>query len=142
MSDHLAVFNEGGIEQVGTPAEVYEHPATEFVAGFVGTSNVLERDGRRFTVRPEKIRLTFDANGAGAGEGGHVREVVYLGSVTRYVVDLDAGGALVALRQNLETSSEDALQQRGRRVRLEWRPEHTYVIDDPPEPPMEGGRTS
>jgi putative spermidine/putrescine transport system ATP-binding protein len=71
-----------------------------------------------------------------------VREVVYLGSVTRYVVDLDAGGALVALRQNLETSSEDALQQRGRRVRLEWRPEHTYVIDDPPEPPMEGGRTS
>jgi putative spermidine/putrescine transport system ATP-binding protein len=142
MSDHLAVFNEGGIEQVGTPAEVYEHPATEFVAGFVGTSNVLERDGRRFTVRPEKIRLTFDANGAGAGEGGHVREVVYLGSVTRYVVDLDAGGALVALRQNLETSSEDALQQRGRRVRLAWRPEHTYVINDPPQPPMEGGRTS
>ena len=49
MSDRLAVFNDGRIEQVGTPAEVYEHPATEFVAGFVGVSNVLERDGRRFT---------------------------------------------------------------------------------------------
>ena len=57
MSDRLAVFNAGRIEQVGTPAEVYEHPANEFVAGFVGVSNVLERDGRRFTVRPEKIRM-------------------------------------------------------------------------------------
>ena len=57
MSDRLAVFNEGRIEQVGTPAEVYERPANVFVAGFVGVSNVLERDGRRFTVRPEKIRI-------------------------------------------------------------------------------------
>ena len=57
MSDRMAVFNQGRIEQVGTPAEVYERPATEFVAGFVGVSNMLERDGRRFTVRPEKIRM-------------------------------------------------------------------------------------
>ena len=57
MSDRLAVFNAGRIEQVGTPAEVYEHPANEFVAGFVGVSNVVERDGRRFTIRPEKVRL-------------------------------------------------------------------------------------
>ena len=57
MSDRVAVFNEGRIEQVGTPAEVYERPATEFVAGFVGTSNILERDGRRFCVRPERIAL-------------------------------------------------------------------------------------
>ena len=58
MSDRMAVFNEGRIEQIGTPAEVYEHPQTEFVAGFVGISNVLERDGRRFTIRPEKIHMT------------------------------------------------------------------------------------
>ena len=57
MSDRLAVFNQGKIEQIGTPAEMYEHPATQFVAGFIGTSNILERDGRTFTVRPEKIRL-------------------------------------------------------------------------------------
>ena len=124
MSDRLAVFNEGRIEQLGSPAEVYEHPQTEFVAGFVGVSNVLERDGRRFTIRPEKIRMTED----GPGESGVVREVVYVGMVTRYVVDLDSGGELVVIRQNLETSSQQALEERDKRVRLEWRPEHTYEI--------------
>src|SRR5204863_5629306 len=68
MSDRLAVFDQGRIAQVGAPAEVYEHSATAFVAGFVGTSNLLERQGRRFTVRPEKIRLL---NGE-APDGLHV----------------------------------------------------------------------
>jgi putative spermidine/putrescine transport system ATP-binding protein len=126
MSDRLAVFNDGRIEQVGTPAEVYEHPQTEFVAGFVGVSNVLERDGRRITIRPEKIRMSDER--AGEGEPGTVREVVYVGMVTRYVVDLDAGGELVVVRQNLETSSQEALAEQGKRVRLSWRPEHTYEI--------------
>jgi putative spermidine/putrescine transport system ATP-binding protein len=127
MSDRLAVFNEGQIEQVGSPAEVYEHPQTEFVAGFVGVSNVLERDGRRITIRPEKILMVDD--GAGAGEPGVVREVVYVGMFTRFVVDLDAGGELVVVRQNLETSSQEALAEQGKRVRLSWRPEHTYEIE-------------
>ena len=77
MSDRLAVFNEGRIEQIGAPAEVYEHPASEFIAGFVGVSNVLERGGRRFTVRPEKIRLLGDGREPGAGRrrgGGADRE--------------------------------------------------------------------
>jgi putative spermidine/putrescine transport system ATP-binding protein len=126
MSDRLAVFNEGRIEQVGAPADVYEHPQTEFVAGFVGVSNVLERGSRRFTIRPEKILMSDD--GAGPGEPGTVREVVYVGMVTRYVVDLDDGGQLVVVRQNLETSSQDALAERGKKVRLSWRPEHTYEI--------------
>ena len=125
MSDRLAVFNEGRIEQLGTPADVYEHPQTEFVAGFVGVSNVFERDGRRITIRPEKIHMS---EGDGAGESGIVREVVYVGSVTRYFVDLDAGGELVVVRQNLETSSQDVLEARGKRVRLEWKPEHTYAL--------------
>ena len=127
MSDRLAVFNEGRIEQVGSPAEAYEHPQTEFVAGFVGVSNVLERDGRRFTIRPEKIRMTDE--GTAEGEPGAVREVVYVGMVTRYVVDLDSGGELVVVRQNLETSSREALAEQGKRVRLSWRPEHTYEIE-------------
>ena len=126
MSDRLAVFNQGQIEQVGAPAEVYEHPQTEFVAGFVGVSNVLERDGRRITIRPEKIRMSDEQ--AGEGEPGTVREVVYVGMVTRFVVDLDAGGELVVVRQNLETSSQEALAEQGKRVRLSWRPEHTSVI--------------
>jgi putative spermidine/putrescine transport system ATP-binding protein len=126
MSDRLAVFNEGRIEQIGAPAEVYERPATEFVAGFVGVSNVLERDGRKFTVRPEKIRMHFDE--AGEGELGRIRDVVYVGMFTRYVVELDSGGELTVVKQNLETSSQEALESRGRRVRLEWRPEHTFEI--------------
>jgi putative spermidine/putrescine transport system ATP-binding protein len=126
MSDRLAVFNEGRIEQIGAPAEVYERPATEFVAGFVGVSNVLERSGRKFTVRPEKIRMHFDE--AGDGELGRIRDVVYVGMFTRYVVELDSGGELTVVRQNLETSSQEALESRGRRVRLEWRPEHTFEI--------------
>jgi putative spermidine/putrescine transport system ATP-binding protein len=128
MSDRLAVFNEGRIEQIGTPAEVYEHPATEFVAGFVGVSNVVERDGRRFTIRPEKIRMSEDGTGS-AGEAGVVREVHYVGAVTRYVVELDSGERLMVVRQNLETSSQEALEARDTRVRLDWRPEHTYEID-------------
>jgi putative spermidine/putrescine transport system ATP-binding protein len=126
MSDRLAVFNNGRIEQIGTPADVYEHPETEFVAGFVGVSNVLERGDRRFTIRPEKIHMAADDGGP--GEPGVVRDVVYVGMVTRYIVDLDAGGELVVVQQNLETSSQQALEARGRRVRLSWRPEHTYEI--------------
>ena len=128
MSDRIAVFSHGRIDQVGAPKDVYEHPATDFVAGFVGVSNLLERDGRRFTVRPEKIRLLADGEEAVAGddtESGVLREVVYLGSVTRYIVDLDAGGALTVVRQNME----DVKEERGHAVRLAWRPEHTYVIE-------------
>ena len=136
MSDRLAVFNEGRIEQIGTPAEVYERPATEFVAGFVGVSNMLEREGARFTVRPEKIHVRTEDDPSGDGvesETGTIRDVVYVGMVTRYVVELDRGGELMVVRQNLETSSQEALEERGRRVRLEWRPEHTYRIEPPEE---------
>jgi putative spermidine/putrescine transport system ATP-binding protein len=126
MSDRIAVFNEGRIEQVGTPAEMYEHPETQFVAGFIGASNVLERDGRVFTVRPEKIRV-LPADGAD-GEPGIVRAAVYLGAVTRFVVELDGGGELVALQQNLEVSSSDVHAMEGKRVRLAWRPEVEFEI--------------
>ena len=131
MSDRLAVFSEGRIEQIGTPAEVYEHPQTEFVAGFVGVSNVLERAGRRFTVRPEKVRMLEPGESPADGatvESGHIRDVVYVGMFTRYVVELDSGGELTVVKQNLETSSQQALESRGKAVRLEWRPEHTYEI--------------
>jgi putative spermidine/putrescine transport system ATP-binding protein len=136
MSDRLAVFRAGRIEQVGTPAEVYEHPANEFVAGFVGVSNVVERDGRRFTIRPEKIRLLGEGEGereAADGlhvEAGTVQDVAYVGMVTRYLIALDAGGALQVVRQNLETSSVDAHELRGRRVRVGWREGQTSAIEE------------
>jgi putative spermidine/putrescine transport system ATP-binding protein len=141
MSDRIAVFNDGRIEQIGSPADVYERPATPFVAGFVGTSNLLRGDaaiaivGRpgTFTIRPEKIRL------AGAGDEpaddeiaapGTVRQVVYLGPDTRYHVALAAGGELVVTQQNLATSSMDALAQQGRPVRLIWKRHHCLAVAD------------
>jgi len=136
MSDRLAVFNQGRIEQIGSPAEVYEHPANAFVAGFVGVSNVIERDGKRFAVRPEKIRMTESGGASASGqhtETGHIRDVVYAGMVTRYVVELDRGGELHVVRQNLETSSSEALDTQGKAVLLEWSPEHTLEIDSEPE---------
>ena len=99
MSDRLAVFNRGRIEQLGRPAEVYEHPASEFIAGFVGVSNLLERDGRRFTVRPEKIHILAEGEPPEPGahvEHGRIASVVYVGPVTRYHVALDEGGELMS----------------------------------------------
>src|SRR4051794_13476874 len=130
MSDRLAVFESGAIVQVGAPAEVYERPGSAFVAGFVGTSNVLERDGRRFTVRPEKVRLLGEGEPSDGfvSERGRIRDVGYLGPLTRYVVALEGGGELQVVRQNLETSSAEALEQLGREVRVAWREDHTYAI--------------
>jgi putative spermidine/putrescine transport system ATP-binding protein len=132
MSDRLAVFNRGRIEQIGPPAQVYEHPESEFIAGFVGVSNVIERDGRRYTVRPEKIRVLADGAQAPDGvhvEAGTVRDVQYVGPVTRYHVTLDRGGELQMLTQNLEEGSSEVLAAKGRRLRLQWRPEHESAIE-------------
>jgi putative spermidine/putrescine transport system ATP-binding protein len=129
MSDRIAVFRDGRIEQVGTPGEIYERPASEFVAGFVGISNTIVRDGRRYMVRPEKIRLLQDGEEDGATVRGVVREVVYVGSVTRYVVETDHGDTLVVLRQNLDTSAEKALAEKGRAVSLAWRAQDASVLD-------------
>ena len=132
MSDRLAVFSAGRIEQVGTPADVYEHPANEFVAGFVGVSNVVERGGRRFTIRPEKVRLLEESETAEGlhVEAGTVRDVAYVGMVTRFLVALDAGGELQVVRQNLETSSQEAQELRGRRMKVAWRDGQTFAIDE------------
>jgi putative spermidine/putrescine transport system ATP-binding protein len=141
MSDRLAVFNHGRIEQVGTPAEVYERPATAFVAGFVGTSNLLSgavaeqvvgRAGT-FTVRPEKIRLAAPDDAISDDEStalGTIRNVVYLGPDTRYIVALDAGAELVVTQQNLTTSSMDALAAQGRAVRLIWKRDHNFPVGE------------
>jgi putative spermidine/putrescine transport system ATP-binding protein len=139
MSDRIAVFNKGGIEQVGTPSEVYERPASEFVAGFVGTSNLITGAAARellgdegtFSVRPEKIRVHHDtepADGAHVVAAGEVTEVVYSGPATRLVVRLDAGPELVALQQNTGHTAVDQAVVRGRRVRLGFDRQHIYRV--------------
>jgi len=139
MSDRIAVFNQGRIEQVGTPAETYEHPATPFVANFVGTSNLISGEvakritgsEARFSVRPEKIHLSmtdekFDADMFSVV--GRVRDVVYLGLYTRYLVELDGGGDLVVVEQNLKTTSMDVMQVKDQNVRLFWKKEHIQHV--------------
>jgi putative spermidine/putrescine transport system ATP-binding protein len=123
MSDHVAVFNEGRIVQIGSPTEIYEQPATEFVAGFVGTSNILERSGRRFSVRPERIRLN------GSGEPATVADVVFVGAFTRYLVETENGEQLTVVKQN-----DGSTLAPGTRVALSWRDEDAYEI----QPPQEG----
>jgi putative spermidine/putrescine transport system ATP-binding protein len=130
MSNRIAVFNEGRIEQISPPTELYEQPSNEFVAGFVGVSNLLERDGRRFTVRPEKISLLSrdepDPDGMQT-EPGRISDIAYAGMITRYFVELDAGGELQAVRQNLDTS-ESVGEVRGREVKVGWSPKHTVPV--------------
>ena len=104
MSDRVAVFNNGRIEQVGTPLQVYERPATEFVAGFVGVSNLVEHDGVPVMIRPEKIWFVPDGEPDPEGtrvEAGVIEETAYLGMVTRFLVALDSGDHMSVVRQNL-----------------------------------------
>ena len=139
MSDRIAVLNHGGIEQIGGPVEVYEQPRTPFVAGFIGVSNLIERDGHTITVRPEKLVLIEDGEPEPSGahvEPGQVRDVIYAGVLTRYVVGLDAGGELVVSRQNAERASIAA----GSRVRVAWRPDQAFTIPQGPDQgPRSGG---
>jgi putative spermidine/putrescine transport system ATP-binding protein len=139
MSDRLAVFNQGHIEQVGSPAEVYEHPATPFVAGFVGVSNLISGalaqaitgSPETFSIRPEKIHLQAPGDPVPAdyhGIDGRIRDVVYLGQHTRYLVELNGGTDLTVVQQNLRTTSMDVLAAKGRLVKLIWQREHMRRI--------------
>jgi putative spermidine/putrescine transport system ATP-binding protein len=130
MSDRIAVLSGGKIEQTGDPVEVYERPRTPFVAGFIGVSNLIERDGHTITVRPEKISLLEEGAPDPAGvhvEPGLVKDVIYAGVLTRYIVALDGGGELVVSRQNTQAPAASA-DLRGARVRLAWHSEQAFTI--------------
>jgi putative spermidine/putrescine transport system ATP-binding protein len=131
MSDRMAVMANGQIQQIGPPVDVYERPATEFVAGFIGISNVLEREGVRFVIRPEKLRILEPGEKAEAGmsvEDGTVEQVIYVGVASRYNVRLAHGELLVAVRQNMDAPGH-AQSYEGRRVSVAWARDHTYVLD-------------
>lgn len=147
MSDRIAVFNQGRVEQIATPVELYEHPASSFVAGFVGTSNRLDPEAAKglgldgdFAIRPEKLRL------AGAGEGGsdgevaapgRVAEVVYLGPSTHTMVELDAGPRLTVSHPNEDRSIDSALERRGQEVTVVFHRDSLIPLPSPPHPSEE-----
>ncbi len=138
MSDRLAVFNRGRVEQIGPPVEVYEHPASAFVAGFVGISNLIEGEAARalageaaaFSIRPEKIRMAAPETAVPDGclsATGRVCDVTYQGASTRYAVALDLGITLTVSEQNREPG---ALFAPERAVRLIWSRAHNQAIGE------------
>ncbi len=173
MADRIAVMRAGKIEQLGAPEELYERPATEFVAGFLGVSNLLDAEvvGRngsladlrladgtqvrvpssalddttkvRIGIRPEKLRVHTLSEGeskeadsdANAIEGS-VLDASYIGVSTQYLVETADGRRLTVYAQNLETSGAGEVLANGQRVRLTWKPQHTFVIsrDGTPAP--------
>lgn len=168
MSDRIAVMRQGRIEQLGPPEELYERPATDFVAGFLGVSNLIdgevaERGDRlsvirladgtvlrapaasvngggsvRIGVRPEKLRVMAIDEGAADSSGGlnslegTVLDASYIGVSTQYLVETPTGQKLTVYSQNLETGGASEAHADGQRVRLTWRPEHTFVIGAAP----------
>ena len=132
MSDRIAIFNRGRIVQIGTPFEIYEEPADEFVADFVGTSNILPRDGQRYVLRPEKIRVAPQGhafNEAGLhSESARLVEAVYVGQFTRYRVALGDGTEIVAVRQNLDRATGEIRSLPGTMVEVAWRPASLFAL--------------
>jgi spermidine/putrescine transport system ATP-binding protein len=161
MSNRLAVMRHGKIEQIGPPESVYESPASEFVAGFLGASNLLEGrvlgvDGEFGTVevpggsivrvssarleghgptvkvgvRPEKITLDVGADDRAASDdwnavAGTLRVTTFVGVSHQYTVDGPGGTTLTVYAQNLGAGEAPP---EGSRVRLLWRPQHTFVV--------------
>jgi spermidine/putrescine transport system ATP-binding protein len=175
MSDRIAVMRHGRIEQLGAPSDLYETPRTEFVAGFLGVSNLLDADivGRsdamaemrladgtvvrapsamangadrvRIGVRPEKLHVQPLADGEVAAVDsranaieGTVLDASYIGVSTQYLVETADGHRLTVYAQNLETSGASEVLGDGQRVRLAWKPQHTFVIGSAAEPTAEG----
>jgi putative spermidine/putrescine transport system ATP-binding protein len=145
MSDRVAVFHQGKIEQEGTPSDLYEHPTTAFVAGFVGVSNLVSGQMAEmitgspdmFAIRPEKIHIVDRSIPTPADTycaDGVIRDVIYLGLYTRYLVELNGDCercSLVVIEQNLDTTSMDVMTNRGRSVRLLWNKSHNRRIGSP-----------
>lgn len=154
MSDRLAVMNEGRVEQCGTPEDVYERPTNGFVASFMGTSNLVPgtyragqvvpdeggpalpvgprpdvADGSRvsLSIRPEKIWLS-DFEPGMAKVGGVVRETVYSGPTTTYVIELAPGVTVSVLEQNTIRSRMEDRWSGGEEVEIGWKPEHCLVL--------------
>jgi ABC-type Fe3+/spermidine/putrescine transport system ATPase subunit len=135
LSDRVAVFNNGRIEQLGTPSELYERPASRFVADFVGTSNLFDDRvstellgrGGVHSVRPEKMTVGAGESGAGIrNAAGTVVETIYLGSGIRLVVDLDAGVRVSVLEQNDRNRIHD--EDRGDRVVVSWHDDDVITL--------------
>jgi len=131
MSDRIAVFDHGKLQQVGAPADLYERPDTAFVANFIGTSNLLSGEPAQVLVgspqavaiRPEKMHLHLQGEPfreEACKGAGTVKDVVYLGLYTRFFVQMDAGVTLTVIDQNRQVSAASVAALKGSRVWVSW----------------------
>jgi spermidine/putrescine transport system ATP-binding protein len=163
MSDRIAVMNRGRVEQVAEPEEVYDRPASTFVAGFIGVSNLMPAtvtgseevrldqgqtistptngfspgDRCHAVVRPEKLRVELGEDGNGGADQARVQGVVasslYLGTSTQIAVDLGEGVRMTVLVPNADESERQRLPGGGARVGLSWEPEHMHLVRESPD---------
>lgn len=133
MSDRIAVFNEGRIEQIGTPAEIYEHPQTRFVASFVGSTNLISGAQELFgtadtySLRPEKIVINSSDTNL-KSTSGTITDVEYLGSVTRFQVEIVGGRHISVLEQNDSDRFADVISRKGSQVTISWHPQAAVKV--------------
>ena len=139
MRDRIAVFNEGSIEQIGTPQQVYEKPQTKFVASFLGVSNIFEGAAAKeifgsttmVNIRPERVKLVPEATKLSSGESGVVGTIIeasYIGATTIYVIQTQSGQRLIATRLNEELPDQINRFETGDRVGAVWKSDHSAVI--------------
>ena len=136
MSDRIAVFNQGQIEQIDTAANIYEHPRTPFVAGFVGSSNMFNPEAAEklfgvnnaFSLRPEKISID-SSNAVERSIGGRISEVEYLGPMTRYAVEVQSL-QIIVLEQNENDRFSDVSSRKGSSVQLSWRYDSEQLLEN------------
>jgi putative spermidine/putrescine transport system ATP-binding protein len=139
MSDRIAVFNAGKIEQIGAPREVYENPKSAFVASFLGVSNLISGASAKilfgseemFNIRPERIKLSSEKSQLASDELGviaTITDVAYTGANTLYVLESESGLRLIATRLNEELPGQDIRLEAGNRVLASFRKEHVAKI--------------
>ncbi len=139
MSDRIAVFNEGSIEQIGTPQEVYEKPQTKFVASFLGVSNIFDGAAAKeifgsstmVNIRPERIKLVPADTKLNTGESGVVGTIIeasYIGATTIYLIQTQSGQRVIATRLNEELPDQINRFETGDRVGAVWKIDHSAVI--------------
>ncbi len=128
MSDRVAVMNGGLIEQIGTPREIYDNPASPFVADFIGETNFIERGGTTIAVRPERVQLSSGADGGGNGMAGEVVTTMVIGPAVQCLVRGDDGQEVLVRQQRggRESPLEDV--RAGERVHVQWAEDAALVL--------------
>ena len=120
MSDRIAVFNHGKIEQLGTPREIYENPKSEFVSEFVGQTNRIEIDGSKINIRPEFVAASKTASASDRSISGTLQDEIFVGSTTRYLFHT-AAGSIISTQPNSALKIGDT-------VTLSWPREKEFLV--------------